>query len=223
MTDDRFRDWDAAYVLGLLQPDDRRAYEEHLSTCASCSDAVAELAGLPGILTTLSTEEAVALLDPAPEPSDDLVTRLAVRAGRRRRRVRLAIAGAGVAAALGLGIGGYALGSADEPREPAGRFVAMSAADPEVMTARLRLEERDWGTRLDWSCDYRGTPGYGGSTTYELVITDLSGRETIAATWVAASPEAASLTTISAVPKDEIKRVEIRVAGSTKPLTETDL
>ena len=47
-TTDRFRDWDAAYVLGALDSEDRRAYERHLAKCPSCSKALAELAGLPG-------------------------------------------------------------------------------------------------------------------------------------------------------------------------------
>ena len=225
MSVDQFHDWDAAYVLGLLAPDDRRVYEEHLSTCDACSAAVAELAGMPGILATLSTEEAIALLDkPVDEPaSDGLVTRLATAAARRRRRVRLAIAGAGVAAALGLGVGGYVLGSADDPAAPAGRFVAMSEVQPGVMTASLRVEQKAWGTRLDWNCHYLATQGYGASRVYELVITDTSGRESVAASWVAASPKATSLSTSSAVPKSQIRSVEIRLAGSTEPLTETKL
>jgi hypothetical protein len=222
MNDDPFHDWDAAYVLGLLGPDDRRAFELHLTTCAACSAAVAELAGMPGILATLSRDEAVALLEPVDEPaSEGLVTRLAVAARQRRRRVRLAIAGAGVAAALGLGIGGYVVGSADEPSS--GQFVAMSEVQPGIMTANLRVEKKAWGTKLDWNCHYLATSGYSASRVYELVVTDTSGRETIAATWVAASPKAASLSTTSAVPKDQIQRVDIRVAGSSKPLTETTL
>ena len=225
MNDDPFHDWDAAYVLGLLGPDDRRAFEEHLTTCATCSAAVAELAGMPGILATLSKEEAVALLEPEPvdEASDGLVARLAVAAGQRRRRVRLAIAGAGVAAALGLGVGGYALGSADEPSTSSDNFVAMSQVQPGIMTASLRVEQKEWGTRLEWNCHYLATGGYSASRVYELVVTDTSGRETIAATWVATSPKAASLSASSAVPRDEIRSVEIRVAGSTEPLTETEL
>jgi anti-sigma factor RsiW len=222
MTDDPFHDWDAAYVLGILAPDDRRAFEQHLTTCAACSAAVAELAGMPGILATLSKDEAVALLEPVDEPaSDGLVARLAVAARQRRRRVRLAIAGAGVAAALGLGFGGYVVGSADEPSP--GHFVAMSEVRPGVMTASLRVEEKTWGTRLDWNCHYLATSGYSASRVYELVITETSGRETVAATWIATSPKAASLSTASAVPKDEIARVDIRVAGSSTPLTETTL
>jgi hypothetical protein len=205
-----------------LEPDDRRAYERHLATCDACSAAVAELAGMPGILATLSKDEAVALLEPADEPeSDGLVTRLATAAARRRRRLRLAVAGAGVAAALGLGIAGYAVGSADEP--PSGHFVAMSQVQPGIMTASLKVEQKSWGTRLDWNCHYLAAGGYRASRVYELVITDTSGHETVAATWVATSPKAASLSTSSAVPKDQIRSVEIRVAGSATPLTEADL
>lgn len=222
MNDDPFHDWDAAYVLGLLGPDDRRAFEQHLAICSTCSAAVAELAGMPGILATLSKEEAVALLDPVDEPpTDGLVTRLAVAARQRRRRVRLALAGAGVAAALGLGIGGYFVGSADAPSP--GPFVAMSEVQPGVMTASLSVEQKAWGTKLDWNCHYLATSGYTASRVYELVITDTSGRETVAATWVATSPKAASLSTTSAVPKGQIRQVDIRVAGTSKPLTETKL
>jgi len=222
MNDDPFHDWDAAYVLGQLGPDDRRAYEQHLTTCAACSTAVAELAGMPGILATLSKDEAVALLEPIEEPeSDGLVTRLATAAVRRRRRVRLAIAGAGVAAALGLGVAGYAVGSADD--SPSGQFAAMSEVQPGIMTASLRVEKKAWGTRLDWNCHYLATTGYSAKRVYELVVVDTSGRETIAASWVATSPKATSLSTSSAVPKGSIARVEIRVAGSTEPLTETEL
>ncbi len=34
--DDEYALWDAAYVLGSLSCADRREFEEHLNTCASC-------------------------------------------------------------------------------------------------------------------------------------------------------------------------------------------
>ncbi|WP_425955706.1 anti-sigma factor family protein [Xylanimonas sp. McL0601] len=54
---DPFTDWDGAYVLGSLSPTERREFEAHLATCDACRRAVAELAGLPGLLSTLSLEE----------------------------------------------------------------------------------------------------------------------------------------------------------------------
>ena len=58
---DKYREWDAVYVLGSLVPSERREFEEHLAGCARCRAAVAELAGLPSLLGTLSAEEAQAL------------------------------------------------------------------------------------------------------------------------------------------------------------------
>ena len=58
---DPFRDWDAAYVLGALSADDRRAFERHLAGCSACTSAVAELAGIPGMLSKIGTDAAVAL------------------------------------------------------------------------------------------------------------------------------------------------------------------
>ena len=51
---DPYREWDAAYVLGALSPRDRRAFEQHLATCAACREAVAELAGMPASSPTAS-------------------------------------------------------------------------------------------------------------------------------------------------------------------------
>ncbi|SEF83549.1 Putative zinc-finger [Thermomonospora echinospora] len=39
-----------AYALGLLEEDDRRAFEAHLAGCAACR---AELAGLAGVADAL--------------------------------------------------------------------------------------------------------------------------------------------------------------------------
>ncbi|MER6939657.1 zf-HC2 domain-containing protein, partial [Nocardioides sp. NPDC000441] len=58
-----YADWDASYVLGALSPSDRRAYERHLAGCSVCHDAVAELAGMPGLLGALSRAEAEELLE----------------------------------------------------------------------------------------------------------------------------------------------------------------
>ena len=63
---DRFAEWDAAYVLGALSPSDRRAYERHLAECDACRAAVAELAGLPGLLSTLTPAHAEALVAETP-------------------------------------------------------------------------------------------------------------------------------------------------------------
>jgi anti-sigma factor RsiW len=230
MSDDPFRDWDSAYVLGMLEPQERRDFEDHLATCESCSTAVAELAGMPGILNTLSTAEAVALVDAVEHdvrstvPEPDLVSRLAVAARARRRRARLAVAGAGLAAAAALAVGGYALGSAPDDTSAGSGFVAMSEVEPGSVNADIRVEEKKWGTRFDWSCHYQDVDTrYSGSSSYELVVVDRAGKETVAATWTAASPRTSSLVASSSIPTSEIRAVEIRRAGTRATLTRTRL
>jgi len=90
-TDDPFREWDAAYVLGALSASDRRAFEEHLRTCDACRTAVGELAGIPALLRTVPADE---VRDDGPAEDDDVVVELravarAVHERRRRRRTVL--------------------------------------------------------------------------------------------------------------------------------------
>jgi hypothetical protein len=257
-SDDPYRDWDAAYVVGMLTPDERRAFERHLTTCPACTAAVAELAGLPGILGKLSTEEAVALLDePAlPTPAEpDLVQHLARSVRRRRARTRRRTIGlvAGVGAVLAVAglFAGFGLGSVGLPTTPLaldtasptpastqgpdgggtgspgdGVARAMAQVEPGFVDAELAITEKGWGTRFDWSCTY-GTDraSYPGAPaiTYDLVVTDAQGTETTVASWSAAGEKAGNLSASTSLPTNELRSVDIRVAGSDRPLVRTTL
>ncbi|WP_067660207.1 anti-sigma factor family protein [Nocardia harenae] len=63
MTDfvDDYTTWDAAYVLGSLTRAERLEFEEHLEGCPRCRSAVAELAGMPGLLGLVEAETALGL------------------------------------------------------------------------------------------------------------------------------------------------------------------
>lgn len=223
---DRFRDWDAAYVLGALSTDDRRAFERHLSTCAECASGVAEFAGLPGILGKLPVDDAVALLD-LPQGADDvrlrdrehvpgLVQRLARVSVRRRRRGRLVLAAVGLVVVALVALSGVAIGTA-RTAPPSG--IAMTAIGQSVISAKLAVTKKGWGTRFDWSCSYPGTyPGDGHS--YDLVVTDRSGAKTTVATWSSAGPKASGLTASSSIATVDIRSVQIRLSGTTTPLLE---
>jgi hypothetical protein len=52
-----------AYVLGILEPNDRAAYERHLATCDICQREVADFSGLPDILAQLDPDEAASIGD----------------------------------------------------------------------------------------------------------------------------------------------------------------
>jgi hypothetical protein len=241
-TVDPFADWDAAYVLGMLGAAQRREFELHLTTCDSCRAAVTELAGMPGILSVLGPEDAVAL-DAA--PSEDRlrdqahqpgVLRLRARnEARRRRRMRWRIGGLTAAvAALGI-VGGILIGTAviSPTSQPAGSSqtaspsaqVPMAQVTPGVMTATLGVTAAAWGTRLDWTCHYvdGAWTGGGSAPSYALVVTDTSGHRTTVATWTASGPTAAGLTASTSIPESDIRSVDIRTVGSSTPLVQRTL
>ena len=233
-TTDRFRDWDAAYVLGSLDSEDRRLFEHHLAKCPSCSAAVAEFAGLPGILSKLSAEDAIALLaaDDVAMGVDDhlregvhtpgLVQRLAVAASRRRRRIRYGMLGAAVAVVALITVGGVVYTAGQTPVTAA---VAMAPIQHQhVVTATLSVTRKAWGTRFDWSCNYPSSTGiYGSPVSYDLVVVQKSGARSVVATWSSAGPHAAGLSASSKIAYGEISSVEIRLTGSSTTLLREDL
>jgi Putative zinc-finger len=231
-TIDRFRDWDAAYVLGALSTDDRRAFERHLVTCPECTASLAELAGLPGILSKLSSEDAVAVLA-SPEDLlavDDhlrdrehtpgLVQRLAVAAQRRKRRIRLGMLAAAVAVLALFTAGGVALVSSQAPTTA---VVAMAPVHQNVITASLQVAKKGWGTSFTWSCSYHDGIWKGTPVSYDLVVVEKSGRSSTVATWSTAGEQASGLTASSAIPTADIRSVEIRLTGTTTPLLRENL
>ena len=57
----RYAMWDAAYVLGSLSSADRREFEAHMADCPSCREAVAQLSGMPALLSRLDRNEVAAI------------------------------------------------------------------------------------------------------------------------------------------------------------------
>jgi hypothetical protein len=249
---DPYRDWDAAYVTGMLSAEERRAFERHLATCPACTAAVTELAGLPGILGKLSTAEAVALLDETPLPKQadagpvqDLARSVRHRRARQRRRTIGLVAGAGALLALAGAFAGFEIGQAAAPDAPLavgasaspgatdaptgpgdGVARAMAQVEPGFVDAELAVTEQGWGTRFDWSCTYGADrPIYPGSPaiTYDLVVTDAQGSETTVASWSAAGDKAGNLSASTSIPTAQLRSVDIRVAGSDRPLVRTTL
>jgi hypothetical protein len=244
MTDDRYRDWDAAYVLGSLPNDERLEYERHLETCAACRAAVAELAGVPGLLGRLPAEDAVAIADPDGRPDPTPARPLAVvahrvRSRRRRRRVLVAAAaGLAVVAAL---LGGVAVGVARVGTAPssvsagtAGSSGSSGASGSEryamspVAAAGLRVDldvtGKAWGTRFDWGCTYGGRDWGSGSTVlYDLVVVRTDGTDETVASWTASGRQAAGLAAATDVPLRSIASVEVRLHGDARTLARVRL
>ncbi|QCB94968.1 anti-sigma factor family protein [Cellulomonas shaoxiangyii] len=236
---DPYREWDAAYVLGALAPDERRDYEQHLAVCAPCREAVAELAGMPGLLGTVPRDVATAAAPAAPAvpgPADAAgddglapvvpLAALAGRARRRRTRVRtlLGVAAAGLVVAGGLGGAAVVGGEQAAPPVLAGeaRTVTLTPVGGSGVTADLTLTAAGWGTRLDWWCEYTAAELAEG--VYELVVVDEDGGRSVVGTWTSTGDRtAAGLGASVAVPSDGIRRVELGVVGLDVPLAAVDV
>lgn len=240
MTIDPFSDWDAAYVLGALSIDERREFERHFATCTHCATAVAELAGIPGILSKIDTATAVALAsassdgqvdDSRQEP--DLVQKLARLVGEQQRRTRRRLSVGMAAAAAVLIVFGILAGTAihspthldtSTSNVATGTEVSMAPLQVNVMTATMRVTSKPWGTRFDWSCKYVGTWSARYSPkSYDLVITNTSGQKITIATWSSAGPNATGLAATSNLPIADIRTIEIRATGSITPLVRGEI
>lgn len=210
---DPFTQWDAAYVLGALSPTDRSDYEEHLSGCAECRAALAELAGMPAMLDKVPAAEVLAMDLPEgglagepPAPPAASVTPLR-RAGRRRWATPLAAA----AAALVIGgAGGYAISRAGE--QPADQRLAFSAvqdAQPVAMTAVVDLVEGAQGTTVQVECQY-ATEGGAAYADYSIWVVSDSGDAQEIRTWTAKPDKVMHPSGVTSLPVDRIGAVEIR-------------
>jgi len=107
----------ATYALGMQAPDERAAFEQHLSGCAPCRAELAELEPAVGLLRHAAPAD-------SPPPSLQARTMLAIereaaeaaepaRERPRRRRTwlpRLALAGAAAAAIAAAGLTGLRVG-----------------------------------------------------------------------------------------------------------------
>jgi anti-sigma factor RsiW len=101
------------YVLGAIGAADRTAVDAHLVCCADCRDELAELAGLPGLLSRVTANDADSLVlyrdgggCSRHELSADLGLRSLLGSAARLRRHRMwprmaAAAGAGLIAGAG--------------------------------------------------------------------------------------------------------------------------
>jgi predicted anti-sigma-YlaC factor YlaD len=127
-----------AYVLGALEPGERRRVEEHLARCPSCAAELAEFEGLPALLDRVDPTD---LTPVAVTPSPDLFARMsAAAAPPSRLRVRaLALVAAVILAVLGVGVTVWATGSADQT-------VTATAG---AVRATVTVSQVDQGSALD--------------------------------------------------------------------------
>ncbi len=219
MNHDEFAHLDAAYVLGALDREERRAYERHLDECASCARAVRRMAGMPTLLAQV--DESVFLAEQDVEPVPDTLLPGLLREVRRSRRRRVALAGAAAAAVAVIAVGGAVSwtrfvgpGADDEVAvSPAVTSLPMKQVDQSVVRASIAMEEVAWGTRLELTCSYVGAGGgysSGATAAYTLAVQTDDGRWQQVATWKAVPGRTITVQAATAASADRIASVEVR-------------
>lgn len=212
----RYAEWDAAYVLGALSAADRAEYEAHLSQCAECRAAIAEIAPMPGLLSRIAPERAESLLRssdieaPAPEHRARVLSLAAAR-DRRRRRAWIA----GTAAAAAIVIAAVAVPVVTAQLRPPSTTIALEQVIDAPLTASVSLTDVAWGTRIDMICDY-GAEGDAPADgwAYALVVVGDDGSESVLSTWRAHPGSTARLSAGTELAASDIAAVEIRAVDS---------
>lgn len=204
---DPFESFDAAYVLDSLSPEDRQAFEAHLKGCAECSESVAALAAMPGLLSQV-TATAVDTVDDG-RPPDGLLPAVLGRS-RRARRWKLGltigslVVAAGACGALVVSV--LSPGSAGSAGSPVPSGTAMIALGHYPVTADAALSDQNWGTTVAMSCSYGGTKAH----DYVLVAVARDGRVAELASWHAMPADTARIVVGTGLRRGDIRELEIR-------------
>ncbi len=236
---DKYREWDAAYVLGSLSTDDRREYERHLSNCLACTNAVSQLAGMPGFLMKIDANTAGAL---ASEPEGgnvfalplEPIQSLARAAIRRKASLRRRMAAAMAVAAsfimvIGLLVGLNLHSSSDSTGGQAtvlatGTKVSMVAVEKNSMVVDMRVAKKRWGTQFSWNCAYGDNEVSANiPESFDLVVTDTSGGATTVASWSQAGTSAKGLVASTGIPLAKIKAVEVQYSDTHAPVVRGEI
>jgi hypothetical protein len=241
---------DAAYVLGALSPADRREFEDHLRDCPACREAVQRLAGMPGLLA-LTTAEDIDQTGPG-VPDSILPALLArARSVRRRRRLAVGgLLAASIAALIAL-VGTVinestetyppvagALPATSAPAangvvpssgaEPSGTVASTPPAVDEPMTqllpgpmsASVELADKRWGTAITVVCQYEQQVDP--AIAYDITVIDTDGHSASAGTWKAVAGASYRISAATALTRDHIAALEVRLPGG-QPILRSSL
>lgn len=212
---DPYAEWDAAYVLGALSPAERLEFEGHLSGCGRCRAAVAEIAGVPGLLAQVGPADAARLTE-APDLQDEMPDTVLpeVLATVRRERTQLTRALLGIAAGIALLLSGFALGQvvdpfgADEPQH-----LAFAAVSPSMITANVNLVPVRAGTQVQVECQYGSATDpdpTGHYARYSVVVTDRDGKASVIKDWPVSAGKVMRPSGTTPLSVSEIQDVQIR-------------
>ncbi|MFB4297046.1 anti-sigma factor family protein [Actinomadura sp. NTSP31] len=218
-----------AYALGLLEADDRRAFEAHLRACGFCQAELREMGSMAEALSGIGPAEAEPPGEPAgpPAPVIDLVRRKQAR-DRRVRRVAYAAGAAAAAALVAAGVGvGTTLGGDDGQKAPP-QAQAIVGERHQATDARtgasgtVGLVNKKWGTQVTFEL-----AKVKGPLRCHLEAVSTSGARTVVGGWrvpapgygVPGSPKPLTMQGATALSRDEISRFQVVVDGGGTLLT----
>lgn len=230
--DDRYRTWDAAYVLGALSGDERREYQHHVADCARCRSAVGELSDMPGLLSMLDLDDVMALDHEQPDPPlrPEVLTSVLEQVSARRARARwLTAAGAGLAAALlalalVIALRPEVFGLRAGSDQVAAQMSEMTKVSQTPINASVAVTGYGWGTRIDMACSY-GDWGRHDAPPQNLgmVVIGHDGSRSEIATWLGLSGATALPSGTTPMPAVDIAGVQLVSTADGKVLLEKQL
>jgi anti-sigma factor RsiW len=218
----RYAMWDAAYVLGSLSPGDRRAFEAHLADCPPCRHAVAELSGMPALLSLLNRNDIAAINEVdhpsgASEMPPELLRSLlaAVRSRRQRTRVLtwMGSAAAAVILTIGVLIGVHASFPTSLAPQATVSALPMDQVGTNLLASTVSLSGQQWGTNIALKFVCLAPPD-APHDTVALVVVGRDGSQTRLATWVAIPGHTATPTGSVSMPANQIASVQVVLADN---------
>ena len=168
-----------AYALGLLEDQDRVAFEAHLATCDTCRVELSSFGQVAALLRGMEPVEVPADVSP---PADLLHRRAAASRRRRRRQVFVSVAACAVLLGGGIGIG---LAGAPNSSQVTGLTGQLHAAGNPAngVTGTVGLVAKAWGTQVQLDL-----AGVRGPQECQLIAISKTGAEKIVTGWFVTAP-----------------------------------
>ncbi|BCW08093.1 zf-HC2 domain-containing protein [Arthrobacter sp. NtRootA1] len=144
-----------AYLLGGLDSEEARTFEEHLAGCAACRRELEELESLPALLDAVPASDAVALtatgtagaLAPLAPGREALPQKILVDLSARRKKSRRRWAGlVGAVAAACLALGFLAGPLLNQPPKPDASYSVQAETGLQLTVGMVK---KTWGTELE--------------------------------------------------------------------------
>ena len=201
-----------AYVLGGLEPAERRAVDAHVEHCTSCRDELGRLSALPPLLDRLSVEEATADYGTIREDLAETVLRSdAVERRRLRRQVRIWRGVSAAAAVLALVAGALLWEPWSQPPDRVTVQVVPVTETAEGVDGTIAAYAWEWGTTVELRVS--DLPA---ATSYEIWAVSADGRRERAGTWGPTAHRGALVRGASAIQRHELARVEVTDGGGAR-------